>query len=109
VCSQAPRADEEHSIAPLRYRGSRDDAFDLIYRIVTTDMPRMNVVTRTQRYMHIEATSLIFRFVDDLELYAPDGAKRIEVRSGSRLGYSDFGVNRSRVEELRERLEAAEP
>ncbi|KLN67118.1 MULTISPECIES: DUF1499 domain-containing protein [Vibrio] len=53
-------------------------------------------------YLRIECTSKIMRFVDDLELKI-EGDKLV-VRSESRVGYSDFGVNRKRADELRERL-----
>lgn len=53
-------------------------------------------------YLRVECTSKIMRFVDDLELKI-EGDKLL-VRSESRVGYSDFGVNRKRADELRERL-----
>jgi uncharacterized protein (DUF1499 family) len=64
-------------------------------------MPRTRVVSETERYLHAEATSLIFRFVDDLEVYAPEEGDRLVVRSASRVGKGDLGVNRRRVERLR--------
>ena len=54
--------------------------------------------------LHAEATSFLFRFVDDIELYFPVSEKVIHVRSASRAGYSDLGVNRTRVEEIRKRF-----
>jgi uncharacterized protein (DUF1499 family) len=57
-------------------------------------------------YLHAEAKSRIFRFTDDLELVQGD-AGRVDVRSASRVGYGDWGVNRARVESLREALAAA--
>jgi uncharacterized protein (DUF1499 family) len=44
------------------------------------------------------------RFVDDVEFLFDDTNKKIHVRSASRVGYSDMGVNRKRVEELRKLL-----
>lgn len=61
----------------------------------------MIIVTESDNYLHIECKSAIIGFVDDLEFYFSKG-KDIQVRSASRLGYSDFGVNRKRVEKLRE-------
>lgn len=73
---------------------------------VVESMPRTTVVRRTDDYLHAEARSLVFRFVDDLEfLVAPDG--ELVIRSASRLGRSDLGVNARRVEELRARLSEA--
>lgn len=58
-----------------------------------------------QSYLHATYTSRLFRFVDDLELRM-DGAQ-LHIRSASRVGYSDLGANRQRVEDLRARLSAA--
>jgi uncharacterized protein (DUF1499 family) len=59
------------------------------------------VVTQTSEYLHAECSSALFGFVDDLELQLRGPERRIAVRSASRLGYGDLGVNRARVEELR--------
>lgn len=73
-------------------------------RAVVESMPRTTVLDESERYIHAEARSRVFRFVDDLELFvAPD--RELIVRSASRLGRRDFGVNRRRVERLRELLE----
>ena len=75
-------------------------------REVVESMPRTEVVDSSPGYIHAEATSRIFRFVDDLELLvAPDG--ELVVRSASRIGRSDLGANEDRVERLRERLREA--
>jgi len=67
-------------------------------------MPRTEVVEREGRYLRAEATSRIFRFVDDVEVHlAMDG--QVVVRSASRVGRSDMGVNAERVAELRGALE----
>ena len=57
-------------------------------------------------YLHAECQSALMGFVDDLELHAQPDAGRIDVRSASRLGYGDLGVNRRRVETLRANLRA---
>ena len=63
--------------------------------------PRTSVITISDSYLHAEFTSAIFRFVDDLEFLADDTAKVIHVRSASRVGYSDLGVNRKRIGQIR--------
>ena len=68
--------------------------------------PRTTVISNDGRYMHAESTSLIWRFVDDVEFRYDSAASVIQVRSASRLGRSDLGVNRKRVEVLRERWSA---
>jgi uncharacterized protein (DUF1499 family) len=67
-------------------------------------MPRTAIVTETGDYLHAECRSAMLGFVDDLELHLRPGAGIIAVRSASRTGRSDFGVNRSRVEDLRAAL-----
>ncbi|MNR58817.1 hypothetical protein D3C85_1799120 [compost metagenome] len=62
----------------------------------------MRVVEQQERYLRAEFTSLVFRFVDDVEFLI--GEQQIDVRSASRLGHSDFGVNRERIERLRRQL-----
>lgn len=74
---------------------------------VIGEMPRAKVVTRNDAYLHAEFTSLIFRFVDDLELRLDRDTSTVHVRSASRVGKGDLGVNRRRVEELEQRLRAA--
>jgi uncharacterized protein (DUF1499 family) len=72
-------------------------------------MKRANIVTEQEHYIHAEFTSAIFRFVDDAEFYIDDAQKVIHVRSAARLGYSDFGVNRKRMETIRQLFNSASP
>lgn len=106
VSSQAP--DEGHRVAPLAYSGSADDAMKRL-RAVIRSLPRTAVITNTGAYLHMECTSALFRFVDDIEFLADDAAKVIHVRSASRLGTSDLGVNRKRVEDIRRRWQESSP
>jgi uncharacterized protein (DUF1499 family) len=66
-------------------------------------------VVEEDRYWRIEFRSRIFRFVDDVEFLFDPESKRIHVRSASRLGHSDLGVNRQRVETIRELYGRHEP
>lgn len=76
-------------------------------RAVVEEMPRTRLLTVQDRYLHAEVRSKVFRFVDDLEiLISPE--REIIVRSASRIGYGDHGVNAARVEELRRRLSEAD-
>lgn len=59
-------------------------------------------------FIRAEFVSAIFRFVDDVEFYLDDRNKVIHVKSASRVGYSDLGVNRRRVENIRERFDRGE-
>ena len=70
-------------------------------------LDRQELVTSATGYLHAECTSSLMRYVDDLEVWGPLDAEQLEVRSASRVGYGDMGVNRARIEELRSKLEAA--
>jgi uncharacterized protein (DUF1499 family) len=98
VCSQA--ADAQHQIAPFTYRGERSAALARLQTALAT-LPRTRVTTVSDVYLHATSASSLFGFVDDLEFFFPEGRKVIEVRSAARLGWSDFGVNRRRIENLR--------
>jgi len=67
-------------------------------------MPRSSVVSAEGQYLYAEFRTRLMRYVDDVELYYDERAGLVQVRSASRLGRRDFGVNRGRVEELRVRL-----
>lgn len=69
-------------------------------------LPRTRLITWNDNYLHAECRSALFGFVDDLELQLRRDQAMIAVRSVSRLGYYDFGVNRRRLEGLRKRLQA---
>jgi uncharacterized protein (DUF1499 family) len=71
---------------------------------VLGSMKRVEIVTREEGYLHAEFTSAVFRFVDDVEFSIDDRNNVIHVRSASRLGFSDLGVNRRRVEDIRKRF-----
>ena len=68
------------------------------------ESPRTIVIDQTESYLHAEASSAFFGFVDDLELFADRDNNRIQARSESRLGDSDLGVNAARLAALQSRL-----
>lgn len=103
VSSQADAADAEHAIEPLTYATSGAEAMAALKSIVE-GMERTNIVTAADDYVYAEFTSSLMGFVDDVEFYLDEAAGIIHVRSASRLGKSDLGVNRKRVEEIRARL-----
>ena len=99
VCSLEPR--ESHQIAPLRYEGDGNAAWDRL-RAVMAERKRTKLVEEGKGYLHYVETTLIMRFKDDVEFSLNENANQIEVRSASRVGRSDLGVNRKRVEAIRE-------
>jgi uncharacterized protein (DUF1499 family) len=99
-CVSTQAQDEGHAIAPFQYRKSRAEAKESLKAIVQT-MPRTRLVEEDESYLHYEFTSLLLRFVDDVEFLFDDETKTVHFRSGSRTGYGDLGVNRKRMEEIR--------
>ena len=106
VSSQSP--DKKHFIEPIRYEGTQQQAKERLIAVIQ-GMKRSKIVTVTDQYIHAEFTSAFFRFVDDVEFYFDDVSKTLHVRSASRIGHSDFGVNRKRIEELRSRFLHPDP
>jgi uncharacterized protein (DUF1499 family) len=98
VSTQAP--DKDHAIAPFRYRKSRAEAKEALKELIRS-LPRTKLVEEDETYLHYEVTSLLFRFVDDVEFLFDDDTKTIHFRSASRTGYGDLGVNRTRMEQVR--------
>jgi uncharacterized protein (DUF1499 family) len=104
VSSQTDRAaDPSHYIDPLAFKGDPKRAFTAAKDIVR-QLERTVVVVDQPEYLHAEAASKTFGFVDDLELLLDRKAKRIHVRAAARAGIRDFGVNRERIEQIRRRL-----
>lgn len=100
-CVSSQSTDAVHAVAPLIYTGTAADAFTALRNIIA-GMKRAVIVEETATYLHVEVTSALFRFVDDVEFIVDDAEKKIHVRSASRIGYSDLGVNRRRVERIRQ-------
>jgi uncharacterized protein (DUF1499 family) len=103
VSSQASAADVEHSVAPIAYVGEGKMAIAKIKTIIDGS-ERAKIIQTDDHYLYAEFASKLMGFVDDVEFYADESAKVIHVRSASRLGQSDLGVNRQRVEEVRSKL-----
>lgn len=108
VCSHDPAA--ASFIVPIACPGP-DSATAALAQLkaVVLSRPRLRLLEERPGYLRFEATSALFRFKDDLEFLADDSAKLIHVRSASRVGHSDLGVNRRRVEAIREQFMATVP
>jgi len=85
-------------LSPLKYKGTKLEAKETLLKVLKS-MPRTRVSTNTENFLHIEFTSKIFRFVDDVEFYF-DKPEMIHFRSASRVGHSDMGINRERMSEI---------
>lgn len=103
-CVVSQDGDQEHTINPITYQGDRNKAKETLLQVLSV-VPRTAVIDQTDNYIHTESTSRIFKFVDDAEFYFPEEQNIIHVRSASRVGESDLGVNRRRIEQIRLAME----
>ncbi len=92
--------DQAHAIEPIAYTRDRARARDLLLKVLKV-VPRTDVVAETDDYIRAKSTSRLLGFVDDLEFYLPPDEHLIHLRSAARLGDSDLGVNRRRLEQIR--------
>jgi uncharacterized protein (DUF1499 family) len=105
VSSQADPGDAEHYIAPIAFKGDGVAAMAAVRKAVES-MQGGTVIRHEGAYLYAEYRTKRMRFVDDVEFLFDEKAGLIHVRSASRLGRRDFGVNRARVESLRRRITA---
>lgn len=110
VCSQATRADQR--IAPIEFAGSAKEALTKLKTIVAKLRGGLFdgsvIAGESENYLHVECTSRLFRFIDDLEFLVDTQRGVIHCRSASRWGRFDFGVNRRRIETIRRALRTDE-
>lgn len=99
-CVNSFSTDPTHTIAPLKFSAPPETAFADLKQIIQSQ-PRTKMIQATDNYLYAEFTSKIMGFVDDVEFYLDKSANVIQVRSASRLGESDLGVNRQRIETIR--------
>jgi Uncharacterized protein conserved in bacteria len=105
-CVSSQAQDADHGIAPFKITGTAEQAWAAL-KTALLSQSRTVISRETFDTLHAEATSLVFRFVDDIDAILDADAKLIHIRSASRIGYGDFGVNRKRVETLRSQLQQA--
>lgn len=106
-CVVSQGADEEHAIAPIAYTTDRQTARQNLADILGV-VPRTKVITQSDDYILAESESRLMGFVDENEFYFPKGERVIQVRAAARLGESDLGVNRRRIEQIRLALQDLE-
>ena len=102
VCSHAD--DEQHGVDPLLVKGGQDPMERL--KQVMADVPGATLIDEDDGYLRYECATLLLRYVDDVEFLLDPQAGVIHVRSASRVGRSDLGANRRRVEEIWQRYDA---
>lgn len=104
-CVSSQADDEKHRIAPLLFGGDREEAFTRL-KLVLGQRRDTTIIDEKPGYLRVELRTTFF--VDDGEFLLDPAHSIIHVRSASRLGYSDMGKNRSRLEEIRRQFRAAE-
>ncbi len=107
-CVSTQAADGMHKIEAIAIDGGPDNAMTQLKAAIAA-IPRMKIVTEMENYLHAEATSLIFRFTDDVEFFIDPQAQLIHFRSASRVGHSDLRANRTRMELIRKVFESQRP
>lgn len=105
-CVSSVESGQQWSVAPLHYSGDARAAWERISQVVTESGGR--IIQEDPGYLRAEFQTPVFRFVDEVELRLEERSNSIQIRSASRVGYSDRGANRQRVEMLRQRFEATE-
>ena len=103
VSSQTEPADTVHYIEALTYTSTPQEALTKLKAVIES-LPRTTIITETDNYLYAEFKSALMGYVDDVEFYIDRDTQKIHVRSASRLGQSDLGVNRKRIETIREKF-----
>lgn len=101
-CVSSQSQDSEHYIEP--YRIESDRAWENLVQVVE-DFDGSEIITNTGDYLYAEFTTKLMGFVDDVEFVRDEENQRFDVRSASRIGESDLGVNSKRLKILRSELE----
>lgn len=100
-CVSSLASDSAHFIAPLTFNDQPQAAMQRLKAALLSEK-RVTIVKEQADYLHAEVRSFIFRFVDDVEFTLVPEQGPFQIRSSSRVGYSDFGVNRRRIERIRQ-------
>ncbi len=100
VSSQSPSSDTVHFIQSLKYTSAPEKAWVDLKAVIESE-DRTKIINESSDYLYAEFKSALMGYVDDVEFYLDSSSNIIHVRSASRLGQSDLGVNRKRVETIR--------
>lgn len=103
-CVNSQSNNTMHTIKAIHFKRpiTQTEAITAVKEALIT-LPKIEIITETETYLYAEATSKVMRFVDDIEFLFPNEEyiQEVHMRSASRLGYSDFDVNRKRIESVR--------
>ena len=102
-CVSSMCDDAEHGMQAISFDGDWRSAKKQLLQVIDA-LPRTRIVADQENYIHVEVRSLLFRFVDDVEFLFDVQGNQIHFRSASRMGRGDLGVNRRRMEKIREKF-----
>lgn len=106
-CVSSQASDPKRLVEPFSYKGRDLASAQKALLKALASLPRIEIVSQEGDSLKATATSRLFGFVDDLDFIFDDKNKLIQVRSASRKGYWDFGVNAQRVKKLRQAFQKA--
>ncbi len=105
-CVSSQSKDVTHKVNPLEYQGSPQQALNQL-KTILEKIDNAEIIENHDHYIYAQFTTQIMGFVDDVEFYLDPASHLIHVRSASRMGDSDLGVNRRRVEKIRTEFSAS--
>ncbi|MDX9730834.1 MAG: DUF1499 domain-containing protein [Bdellovibrionales bacterium] len=102
-CISTQSRDPEHAIVPFTYSKPLDEAIFAL-KAEMAKIPHAKLIKEDGPYFHFECRTKVFRFIHDIEFLFDEQTKTLRFRSASRFGYSDWGVNRERMEDIRNKI-----
>ncbi len=99
-CVSTQATSSEQRMEPILWEGSTADAVNEIKRTMARQFSRAELAAEKPGYLRYKVSSFVFRFVDDVEFLFNEKLNRIEFRSASRVGHSDLGANRRRMNQF---------
>ncbi|KAA3603960.1 MAG: DUF1499 domain-containing protein [Calditrichaeota bacterium] len=100
-CVSSQETDEEHKIEPIKFEN--ENPISQLEKVISS-FPKTTILTKTENYIYAEFQTFLMNYIDDVEFYIDFENKLIHVKSFSRLGKSDLGANRKRVEEIKNKF-----
>lgn len=107
-CVSTFAEDALHRVDAIETPGTQADLIARAQRALLS-LPRTRIIAETEEYIRAESRSLVFRYVDDVEVYVPAAGGVIHFRSASRVGRGDLNANRRRYERFRDGITGGGP
>ncbi|WEG13053.1 DUF1499 domain-containing protein [Pullulanibacillus sp. KACC 23026] len=99
-CVSTNHSDLNRHMLPIDYSGlTLDEAKGILFEVLKT-IPKVEVVKEEDGYIHAEAKTMVFEYIQDAEFLFDEDDKQLHFRSASRVGYTDFGSNKRRMQSV---------